>query len=206
MTASDGEGVWTDYVRLDQIRPAELNPQRHDIERLMVLFEEHGCGTVGKVDERTGRLVGGHGRTEALVEMLATGRPRPWGIGVDDDGMWLAPIERGWASRDDAQAKEMLLALNWSQDWGGPPDPVITYRMLEDVALVDPDALDRLNKTDEDLEALFAQVNPDLPDVTGAEDDRGDSLGPDTDPLPREEDTGHDVQCPSCGHRFGTKV
>jgi ParB-like chromosome segregation protein Spo0J len=48
------------------------------------------------LDERTGRLVAGHGRLEAFAEARAVGLDAPEGVRVNAKGEWLVPVIRGW--------------------------------------------------------------------------------------------------------------
>ena len=206
---TEQEGVWTDYVPLESIEDAVRNPKRHLVDALAVLIAEHGYMHVGIRDERTGRSVAGHGRKKALISLHVSGAERPWGIRLADDGRgWLVPVQRGWASRDDRQAEEVISALNRAQDFAGV-DSAIEWSIFDDLNAYDPDALDRLRVSDEDMERLFAEVNPDLSDITGDPDgqaDPGPALGDDQDtPLDALEDTGRDIACPACGHIFPSK-
>jgi site-specific DNA-methyltransferase (adenine-specific) len=64
------------------------------------------------LDERTGRLVAGHGRLEAFAEARAVGLDAPEGVRVNAKGEWLVPVIRGWSSRNDAEAEAYLVTSN----------------------------------------------------------------------------------------------
>jgi DNA modification methylase len=64
------------------------------------------------VDERTGRLVAGHGRLEAFADAKAVGLDVPEGVRVNAKGEWLVPVIRGWSSRNDAEAEAYLVTSN----------------------------------------------------------------------------------------------
>lgn len=111
---------WLEYVRLNEIEPARANPKDHDVDGIVASIEHHGTGDLMVVDERTGRLVSGHGRLEALDRLFA-GDPAapPDGVEVDVDGYWLIPVIRGWESRDDDQAAAYIAEANLLTELGG---------------------------------------------------------------------------------------
>lgn len=158
-----------EYVAIDEIKFATANPKSHDIETLTKSVGRFGYGEAPMLDERTGRLVAGHGRIETLRRMAAEARPPPRGI-IVKDGKWLAPVQRGWASRTDAEADAYLLASNKLTQAGGWNDDGLVA-MLKDLA--SKDALDGTGFSSEELDELIgasptdeAQDAPPLPDVS----------------------------------------
>lgn len=202
------------YVRLSDVRPAETNPKRHHLPGIIAALTEHGIIDPPGVDERTGRLVGGHGRVEALVEMKAAGDPIPNGIQLDEDGEWLLPVLRGWASHDDVRAQAALLSLNRLTEAGGWNERELAA-MLEDLHAADGALFDGLGWDDADLEVLFRHVDDETGTVLSDADlaqasatDPPAQAPPDGDPAQDEDDAGQEdargaeVQCPSCAHVF----
>lgn len=108
-----------EYMPLAKIAKAKRNPKRHDHAAIIASIEEHGYAEVGLLDERTSRLVAGHGRLEALASMERIGKPIPDGIKAGPDGKWLVPVLRGWSSRDDAEAERYLVRSNRLVELGG---------------------------------------------------------------------------------------
>lgn len=106
------------YQPIDEIEVAAANPKKHDLDKLRASVRHHGFVEPMVVDERTGRLVAGHGRLETLRAMHAAGLDAPSGIKAAD-GKWLAPVLRGWASENDAQASAYLVASNRLVEAGG---------------------------------------------------------------------------------------
>lgn len=117
--AAEAGEKWTEYLPLDEIEPADRNPKGHDIPGIRRSLREFGFVGHGSIDERTGRLVIGHGRRLALIEMHAEGQDPPRHIRVLDDGRWAMPIDRGWASDSDDQAEALLVADNMWTERGG---------------------------------------------------------------------------------------
>ena len=104
--------LWLELMRLDDLVPALRNPRAHDIEELRRSVRRFGFTVAPQMDERTGRLVAGHGRCQLLRLEQDNGRPRPEGIEEDADGKWLVPTIRGWSSENDAEASAYLITDN----------------------------------------------------------------------------------------------
>ncbi len=108
-----------DYLPLDDIPRATVNPKRHSIDVIDASMTRHGYAEPVLLDERTGRLIGGHGRLDTLAAKRDAGEDPPEGIEVDPEGRWLVPVVRGWASASDLDAAAMLVALNRASEIGG---------------------------------------------------------------------------------------
>lgn len=194
------------YVPLEAIRPAVRNAKQHDVATLCESIARFGFTNALIVDDRTERLVGGHGRWEALVVLRAGGSPTPDGILVDEDGGWLVPVQRGWASKDDAEAEAYVLLDNRLVELGGGYDDRLLSAMLEDLNANTPDLFELLHYSEEDMEALLrysrdaSDEGPGSPALLADEDDE---LGTDhgmTD-VP-DAPTREKVRCPECGWHF----
>src|SRR4030042_1574559 len=111
-----------DYVAIDDIKIAPNNPKGHMIDNIRPSIDRFGYVAPMIVDERTGRLVAGHGRLESRRARWAAGEPAPGGVLVDADSRWLAPIVRGWSSRSDAEASAYLVLDNRQTELGGWDD------------------------------------------------------------------------------------
>lgn len=108
-----------EYEPIDELAPASRNPKRHDLVALRASVARFGYVEPVVVDDRTGRLVAGHGRLEDLQALRGGGNQPPPGIEVDESGAWLVPVVRGWASRTDAEADAYLVASNRTTELGG---------------------------------------------------------------------------------------
>lgn len=106
------------YTALDSLQSATTNPKRHDLGRLGASVERFGYVEPVVVDERTGRLVAGHGRVEHLRAAREAGESPPDGVQSDGDD-WLVPVVRGWGSTSDAEADAYLVASNRLVELGG---------------------------------------------------------------------------------------
>ena len=107
-----------EFLPLRAIQAAKRNVKDHNIGAIHESVKRFGFADAVVIDERTGSLVAGHGRVETLLAMEQRGEPPPNGIEVRD-GVWLAPVQRGWASRNDAEAEAFLIAANRTPELGG---------------------------------------------------------------------------------------
>lgn len=141
-----------EYVPLSELRAAPRNPKLHAAEDISTSLGRFGYVEPVVLDERTGTLVAGHGRTQALLTQKAAGKPAPEGV-HSENGEWLVPVIRGWASKDDAEAEGYLVASNQLTIAGGWDSGPLT-EMLRGLAA--QDALDGLGFEAGALEALLA--------------------------------------------------
>lgn len=107
-----------ELLDVDALVPAVRNPKDHDLGELMTSIERFGFVDAVVLDERTGRLVAGHGRVEALQAMRKDKRAVPAGV-TESGERWLLPVQRGWASRDDREAEAFIVASNRLVEVGG---------------------------------------------------------------------------------------
>jgi hypothetical protein len=99
-----------EYLAVDEILPAERNPKLHAARDIDASITRFGFVEPIVMDERTGRLVAGHGRLEDLLTKQQGGGAPPDGIVVDEQGRWRVPVVRGWSSADDAEAAVRLVS------------------------------------------------------------------------------------------------
>ncbi len=154
------------YVPLDTLEPDSRNPKRHADETIRDSIGRFGYVDPIIRDDRTGRILSGHGRAEALAALRDRGDDPPPGIDRDKKGRWLVPVTVGWASANDEEAGAAIVALNRTVEAGGWDEPALEelLRSLED--------LTGTGYTDDDLEDLrnrLAALEP--PDPTGGDDD-----------------------------------
>ncbi|MEU6632800.1 ParB N-terminal domain-containing protein [Streptomyces parvus] len=197
------------FIPLTDLPPDPANPKRHEVERIIASIKDHGFIETPVVDERTGLVIAGHGRRKALIEMQVRGEPTPDGILVDDDGGWLIPVTRGWSSSSDRQAHAVLILLNRLPAAGGW-EPEALAEILEDLATSDTDLYDSLCISDDEMEELLRQVDPERlpqgPDVEVSEGEErhlddgfdGDNGYADSG----DNERSGTVCCPACNHLF----
>lgn len=165
MTIRSGGGERAvEYVPLVELKRAKRNPKDHDLGALAVSMTRLGFLEPLILDERTGRLIGGHGRLELLAKLEGQKAAPPEGVKVSKDGEFLVPVVRGWASQTDAEAEAAIIALNRIGEKGGWEQSTLADVLrdlqkapdLFGVSGYDGDDLDRL------LEDLGEKPRPDF--------------------------------------------
>jgi len=76
----DGSTVWLD---IDQVASLEQNPKEHDIGAIIASMQRWGYIDVIGWNKRTGRVLDGNGRLEALRKMKAAGMAAPARVVVE---------------------------------------------------------------------------------------------------------------------------
>jgi DNA modification methylase len=162
---SDQQERRVEYMPLPLIDAAPRNPKRHAAAAIQTSLARFGFAELPLLDERTGRLVAGHGRLDQLAEMRRTGQTPPRYIRVDGSGEWLVPVQRGWSSEDDTAAEAYVVASNHLTIKGGWDRDELGALLL-DINAADHSLFLATGMTDEDLEALLA--DPDGGDGDGS--------------------------------------
>ena len=107
-----------EYLPLSGLKPAIRNPKSHEVETVLASMGRFGYVAPMILDERTKRLVAGHGRLESLNRAKRAGQRPADRIRVEDNE-WLVPVVRGVAFTDDREAEAYLLADNQTTILGG---------------------------------------------------------------------------------------
>lgn len=144
---------------LDEITRAPRNPKEHDREGIAASIDRYGVAELPLLDERTGRLVAGHGRLDDLTARREAGQDPPDGVRIRKDGTWLVPVVRGWASRSDPEAEAYLVASNQLTVNGGWDDTELG-ELLRDLNELDPSLLEVAGFDDIDLAGLLGEDEP----------------------------------------------
>ena len=154
-----------EYVALEELKGAPRNPKKHMEADIGKSIGRFGYVEPVVMDERTGRLVAGHGRVQSLRVRRAGKEQPPEGV-KEENGQWLVPVLRGWASRSDTEAEAYLVASNQLTIGGGWESEVLG-KMLGDLAA--SDALDGVGFSEEELSRLLASID-DTGGISGDED------------------------------------
>lgn len=158
-----------ELMPLSDIRGAPRNPKEHDEGAIGASVGRFGYVEPAVIDERTGRLVAGHGRVKTLRGMKADGQSPPEGVKVAD-GDWMVPVLRGVEFRSDEDAEGYLIASNRTTELGGW-DNVDLAEMLGDLAAAD--ALEGVGWDAEDVDRLLRDAANDFGSAEGL-DESGD--------------------------------
>lgn len=113
------ETVGLQYIPARSIQGADLNPKRHDTDLIKQSIRRFGFVSPLVMNDATRRLVAGHGRLEALLEMERSGEAPPGRIRIGADGAWEVPVTVGISFEKDTDALAYLLADNKLSEAGG---------------------------------------------------------------------------------------
>jgi len=136
-----------ELVALENLNPNPLNPKSHDNVLINKSFSAFGYIDPIVVDERTNYMISGHGRHEVLKQMKESNQPAPTGV-VVKNGKWFVPIVKGWASKDDTEARAALVALNRTNERGGWDNENL-FTILQE--LLESDKLDSVGFLETDV-------------------------------------------------------
>ena len=167
-----------EYMALGELmtRLHPQNPKSHDLGAIIQSYQTHGFVASGILDDRTGLFLAVHGRIQALDSMKRQHMDVPDGIrnGGDD---WLVPVQVGYSSKNDVQAKAYIVADNKLTVLGGWDEPALAELLQEVAGSVDV-ALESTGFSGDDLDELLSDLNEPptwKPDVDTA-DPSGDGI------------------------------
>lgn len=120
-----------EYMPLPTIEAAPRNAKRHATHAIRASVSKFGFAELPLLDERTGRLVAGHGRLDDIAARQRAGEEPPGGVRINDTGTWLVPVIRGWRSRSDQEAEAYLIASNQLTVRGGWDDDELAEALSE---------------------------------------------------------------------------
>lgn len=112
------EKVRIEYMELGELKRWPRNPKAHDEQAISDSIRTSGFIDPLVVDEKSGRMVAGHGRLSAVEKMWEAGEKAPEGIMVKA-GKWYLPVLRGKSFKDERAAEKYLLAANRTVELGG---------------------------------------------------------------------------------------
>lgn len=170
---------------LSELELAARNPKKHDLPGISGSIGKFGYVEAITLDERTGRLVAGHGRVKSLRAAKANGEPAPAGIDVREaDGEWMVPVQRGWASANDEEAETYLIASNKLPEAGGWYADALT-EVLGELSLTDGLVEFTGYTLDEVDDMIAAQQEAAAASMPGADEDDDE----DDNPLDKQQRT-----------------
>jgi hypothetical protein len=113
-----------EYMALSDLLRTERNPKKHDLPSLRASMLRWGFTQPLAIDERTGKLVKGHGRIEVLQEMKKAGGKPPLRVTAKAKE-WFAPVGRGLSFANDRETEAYLIAANQLTTAGGWDDGLL---------------------------------------------------------------------------------
>ena len=147
--------IKVEYIPLEDIVEADINPKDHDIGQIYQSIKRFGFTQPIMMNENTGKLLAGHGRLQTLQQMKQGGEKVPARI-KEKDGQWLVPVLKGIAFEDDMEAQAYLIADNRLTELGGwnTGELVDTLQELVEGGL----SLDGVGYDFDDLETMVTQI------------------------------------------------
>lgn len=159
VTDAPDEEARIEYVDLDVLARAKRNPKNHDLPTIRASILRHGFVAPLVENAKTGRLVAGHGRLEAVLAIKAeTPDVPPKRVKVVGE-KWFLPVVRGVSFPNEQRAEEYLLADNKLVELGGWNN-VELAPMLSEIATRGAAAIAALGWQREDIEEILKAVNP----------------------------------------------
>jgi hypothetical protein len=155
------------YMDLTDLLKTDKNPKKHDLPALRASMLRWGFTQPLAIDERTGKLVEGHGRIEVLHEMKKAGGKPPARVEARNGGKaWFVPVVRGLSFASDLEAEAYLIAANQLTTAGGWDDQMLGSMMQElKAANVSFDGLGFQPQTLDRMLASFAPAGQQLADL-----------------------------------------
>lgn len=151
-TTADG---FIEWMTIAALKRADRNPKQHDQAGIIASLKRFGFVDPCIINERTGKLVAGHGRTDACAEMKSAGDDPPARVRVDAaTGHWLLPVLRGISFKNASEAEAYLIASNRLPESGGW-DKLGMGAILADFKLHDV-SVEGLGFSDREVERLIA--------------------------------------------------
>lgn len=187
-----------ELIDLDELVAAVDNPKKHDLDGIRDLIARVGFVEPPAIDERTGRLIAGHGRLEALKALHSDEEDVPDGI-VARKGRWFVPVMRGWSSENDAEASTYLLGSNRLSIRGGWYDGSLAA-IMKDLGDLDPDLVRLAGWSPEQSQAVIDGLLGARDDGDGGDGDRGQD--PPSDFPSYGDGIETEFRCPSCRHEW----
>ncbi len=145
------------YTPLNKILAWDRNPKTHAEGDIRASIERFGFTEPPIVDEKTGKLVSGHGRVDALRASKDAGEPPPEGVGVNKRGDWMVPVVRGISFQNNAEAEAYIIAANRLVEVGGWDDKSLST-MLE--ALNEEGGLAGVGWSEKELDTILSINDP----------------------------------------------
>lgn len=146
-----------EYWPLEDILAWPRNPKDHDVGLIEQSIGRFGFVEPVVVDERTGKLAAGHGRTKTVAAMKLAGAEPPAGVKIHK-GSWLIPVVRGIHFENDAELEAYLVASNQAVIAGGWIDQTLKD-VLVAVGANTPASLDGTGFSVQDVERLVGNLD-----------------------------------------------
>jgi hypothetical protein len=142
------------YLPLSKLARAPRNPKGHAPDVIDNSIGRFGFINPIVINDKTGRIVAGHGRLDTLQRAKAGKRP-PERI-VEKDGEWYAPVLVGVTFATDAEAEAFLIADNQTVVLGGYDEKILAEILVDHVDT--PNGLTGMGSSNDDVANLLLKV------------------------------------------------
>lgn len=146
------------YVDIYKLIPATRNPKLHALEDIVASIREYGFREPIVVDNKTKRIVIGHGRLEALIMIHKASESPPDGIKVVK-GTWMAPTINVIFT-NEAAAESYALTANRLVEKGGWH----IGQLEEMLQTLEPIGFDLLKELEHEIDTSIA-TTPDVEEI-----------------------------------------
>ena len=147
-----------EYLPMGEIEKWPRNPKDHDRPMIQRSIKRFGFISPLVKDEKTGRLVAGHGRLDALQKLKKAGQGPPERIKVVN-GEWFVPVVLGVSFDNEKQAEAFLLADNRISEAGGWDNDVLA-EVLSSLKGDDTDLLEHTGFYKDDIDTILKDFKP----------------------------------------------
>lgn len=134
----------------------ERNPKEHDLGEIGSSMERFGFISRVIVNERTGHIIGGHGRVDTLRSLKLRGGRRPRNVEMGEGGEWLVPVD--FIDIGEEQEEAAAIALNRIEERGGWDD-VLLLDILKDLAEKGVEELEGTGFDGDDVDDMLRDAN-----------------------------------------------
>lgn len=110
--------LYIEYLPLEDLEKWPRNPKEHDLGEIHQSFKRFGYVNPIIINEKSGRMVVGHGRVDTLIQKQSLGEPPPKRIRKNGKD-WLVPVIRGIGFDDEMEAEAYGIADNRTSEVGG---------------------------------------------------------------------------------------
>lgn len=142
-----------EYLPLEKIIRLPRNGKGHDLGAIHASLARFGYLERIVINTITGHMISGHGRTDTLQQLKASGGTPPKRI-VMDNGSWLVPVD--YVEVPEADEEAAALALNRTNELGGWEKADLAQILADQAAA---GGLDGTGFDAEDVDTLLRQLS-----------------------------------------------
>lgn len=147
--------IYIEYIPLSKLQKWDRNPKDHDIGQIHQSIDRFGFISPIIIDEKSGKMIAGHGRVDTLLQKKEAGEKPPERIKKRKSD-WLVPVVRGVSFDSEIEAEAYGIADNRLTELGGWIDAQLA-EVLSDLA--SKDSMEGIGYDKNDLDSLISQMS-----------------------------------------------